>query len=129
MSVFHSFDVSASAMTAHRRWMDVIASNLANAESTRTTAGGPFRRKLVTFMEDGLGVALRSIEDDPAPPRLVYDLSHPDADENGYVAYPNIDPVQELVDMISATRAYEANVAAFNAAKGMLLRAMEMGRA
>ena len=128
MSAFRSLGISASAMGAHRLWMDVIAENLANAETTRTGEGGPFRRKLAIFMQDGPGVAVRSIVQDPAPPRMIYEPSHPDANPSGYVLFPNVNPIHEMVDMLSATRAYEANVAAFNATKAMLTRALELGR-
>lgn len=120
--------ISASALSAHRRWMDVIADNLANAETTRTADGSPFRRKMVVFEETPSGVSVKSVEEDLSPPRMVYDPSHPDADASGFVQFPNVNTIHEMVDMMTATRAYEANVAAFNATKSMLLKALEIGR-
>src|SRR5690554_5576357 len=130
-------------MTAERLRLDVIANNLANARTTRTDEGGPYRRQRVVFAErssrgfsallrrelsPGQGVRVVGIERDPQPPRLVWDPYHPDADEEGYVAYPNVDVVTEMVDMISATRAYEANVSVVQAAKAMAQAALEIGR-
>ena len=132
MSFFSSLGVSASGMTAERLRMDVVADNLANVNTTRTPGGGPFRRRRVVFEERpegsagfssalrraaagtnfGLnGVAVARVEEDPSPPRRVYDPGHPDAQPDGYVEMPNIATVTEMVDMMSATRAYEANVA------------------
>jgi len=139
--MLHTFAISASGMTAERLRMDTIANNLANANTTRTAAGGPYRRQVPVFAarERGLrsgpggfagaGVRVVGIRHDPGPPRLVYDPSHPDAGPDGYVAMPNVDVVREMVDLISASRAYEANVAAFNTAKSMAMRALEIGRA
>nr|WP_231699354.1 flagellar basal body rod protein FlgC [Limnochorda pilosa] len=138
--MFGSMDVSASGLTAERLRMDLIASNLANAETTRTPEGGPYRRLMAILVPEptqtgrepqsrkGGGVRVQAVVRDPNPPRLVYQPDHPDADAEGYVAYPNVNPVTEMVDLITATRAYEANVAAFNAAKGMALKALEIGR-
>lgn len=144
--MFASFDISASGLTAQRLRLDVIANNLANAETTRTAGGGPYVRQLVVFAPrealpfsyflraaaapqvPGYGVQVEGIVPDPSPPRRVYQPGHPDADAAGYVAYPNVNVVTEMVDMISASRAYEANAAAFNAAKGMALQALELGR-
>jgi flagellar basal-body rod protein FlgC len=114
--------------------MDLIADNLANANTTRTPDGQPYRRKVAIFepitptprMPGGVRVV--QIAQDPSPPRMVYDPRHPDADPNGYVTYPNVDIVHETVDMITASRAYEANIQAFNAAKGMFLRTLDIGR-
>lgn len=139
MSLFGSFDISASGMTAERLRMDTIANNLANVNTTRTARGGPYRRQMVVFEERlvqalgagrarGAGVRVSRIVEDNDPPRLQYDPDHPDADDQGYVALPNINVVTEMVDMISASRAYEANVAALNAAKAMALKALEIGR-
>ncbi|MDK2855149.1 MAG: flagellar basal-body rod protein FlgC [Bacillota bacterium] len=144
--MFASLDIAASGLTAQRLRLDVIANNLANAETTRTAAGGPYVRQLVIFAPrevppfshflsaaaasqvPGYGVRVVGIVLDQSPPRRVYQPGHPDADAAGYVAYPNVDVVREMVDMISASRAYEANAAAFNAAKGMALKALELGR-
>ncbi|MBO2518178.1 MULTISPECIES: flagellar basal body rod protein FlgC [Limnochorda] len=141
MSLFGAMDVSASGLTAERLRMDLIASNLANANTTRTPEGGPYRRLMAVLVPEavrsaghpmkrvGGGVRVQAIIQDPNPPRLVYQPDHPDADAEGYVAYPNVNPVTEMVDLITATRAYEANVTAFNAAKGMATKALEIGRA
>ena len=140
-----AFAVSASGLRAQRLRMDVIAANLANAQSTRTPEGGPYRRRDVvlaaapeggTFDEmlgaaggAGGGVEVSRIVEDDAPPQLVFDPGHPDADANGYVAMPNVNVITEMVDMMAATRAYEANVAAMNATKRVLEAALEIGRA
>jgi flagellar basal-body rod protein FlgC len=145
--VFAPFAISASALTAERLRMDVISNNIANANTTRTLEGGPYIRQrvvfaprfdaeptfaplLATMTPDGLpvGVRVTSIQKDTAPPRMVYDPGHPDANTEGYVAYPNVNTVNEMVDMISATRAYEANITAFNATKSMALQALAIGK-
>lgn len=150
MSLFSSIDISASGLTAQRLRMDTIAGNIANIETTRTPEGGPFKRKLLVFAskgeftprkfpflpvkiktkldKPGMGVKVVAEINDPAPPRRRYEPTHPDADQDGYVAYPNIDIVKEMVDMISASRSYEANVMAINAAKAMAVKALEIGR-
>jgi flagellar basal-body rod protein FlgC len=128
--------ISASGLTAERFRLDLIANNIANVHTTRTEQGGPFRRKSAVFAESlqdarrglGGGVRVAQVSADQTPPRLVFEPEHPDADAEGYVAYPNINMVQEMVDMITATRAYEANVTALNASKSMFLRALEIGR-
>ena len=139
------FDISASALTAQRLRMDVIASNIANAETTRATFENgkfvPYRRKM-TVMEpiradfrDVLngklatqGVRVTEIKEDPTPFRQVYNPGHPDADENGMVNMPNVDLLREMVDLVSATRSYEANVTALNASKAMFMKSLEIGR-
>jgi flagellar basal-body rod protein FlgC len=143
--VFANLDIAASGLSAQRLRLDIIANNLANAETTRTAAGGPYRRRLPVFAPReatsfqyffqaaaeggvGRGVRVTGIVTDPSPLRRVYQPGHPDADAAGYVAYPNVNVVTEMVDMISASRAYEANAAAFNAGKGMALEALELGR-
>lgn len=128
MPALDALKVSASAMSATRAWMDVVSENLANADVTRAEAGGPYRRKVVVFSQVEEGVAVRDVEEDTAPPRMVHDPGHPDADAGGYVQYPNVNPIHEMVDMMAATRAYEANVAAFNATKAMVSKALEIGR-
>ena len=138
MGSFSSFDISASGIYAQRVRMDVIANNVANADSTRTPEGGPYRRQTVTFRavyEDAMGnrpipagVKVDRINEDPTDYRIVYDPGHPDADANGYVRMPNVNVVEEMVDMISATRAYEANVTALNATKSMIATAIEIGK-
>jgi len=147
MGIFSSMDISASGLTAQRLRMDVISNNIANVNTTRTEEGGPYRRQRVIFQERkrdvtfkdllegsflkqlGAGVRVVAIEEDQSPFKLVYDPSHPDADDNGYVRMPNVNIVTEMVDMISATRSYEANVTAINAAKSMINKALEIGRA
>jgi flagellar basal-body rod protein FlgC len=135
MADFSSLDVSASGLSAQRRRMDVIAENIANAETTRTAAGGPYRRQQVVFQAlpatpgaAGRGVTVTEVVADPRPPRLVYRPGHPEADAQGYVRMPNVNILEEMVDMVSATRSYEANVAAINAAKQMTRKALEIGR-
>lgn len=146
MNLFSSMDISATGLTAERIRMDVVSQNIANANTTRTVQGGPYRRKLVVFKEiqpdsfqnifektkgkyTGKGVeVVQIIEDEKTPLRRVYDPGHPDADQQGYVSYPNVNIVAEMVDMISATRAYEANVTAFNAAKSMFQKSLEIGK-
>lgn len=147
MSLFSSMDISASGLTAQRLRLDIIANNLANAETTRTDAGGPYRRQVPVFEakqqpekfaslldrasganSTGGGVRVARIEEDASPFRLKYDPGHPDADAEGYVKMPNVNSVTEMVDMISATRAYEANITAINSAKAMISRALEIGR-
>ncbi|RKL62918.1 flagellar basal body rod protein FlgC [Thermoanaerobacteraceae bacterium SP2] len=146
MGFFDSMDISASGLTAQRLRMDVISNNIANVNTTRTEEGGPYRRERVVFQErkkdfsfenilsnfsknqSGQGVRVVAVEKDPAPFKLVYDPSHPDADALGYVRMPNVNVVTEMVDMISATRSYEANVTAINSAKSMITKALEIGR-
>lgn len=153
MSIFHSMNTTASALTSQRLRMDVISSNMANVDTTRgRLVNGewePYRRKSVTLKplegqfssflnvavghaskgQVGNGVKVSRItEDRETPFKLVFDPSHPDADENGYVEMPNVDPLREMVDLISATRSYEANVTVFNANKAMLTKALEIGK-
>ena len=143
MSVFNSLNVSASGLTAQRLRMDVISQNIANINTTRTENGGPYRRKVALFEEnkntfqsiynDALnnvnsGVKVPKIIEDKSPFEYVYNPGHPDADERGYVAMPNVNLVAEMVNMISANRAYEANVTSINATKGMALKALEIGK-
>ncbi len=125
-----SIETSASALTAQRLRMDLIANNLANAETTRTPdGGGPYQRMQAIFeaAADG-GVVVREVQADPRPPQLVYQPGHPDADAHGYVAMPNVNTVEEMTDLIAATRSYEANVTALNASKAMTRKALEIGR-
>jgi flagellar basal-body rod protein FlgC len=144
MGFFNSMNISASALTAQRMRMDIISQNMANANTTRTENGEPYRRRVAVlksidsapfsaYLEDakntvGGGVRVTSIVEDDSPFKLDLNPGHPDADENGYVRLPNIDEVQEMIDMMTATRAYEANVTAFNATKNMALKALEIGR-
>lgn len=151
MSFFDSFKVSASGMTAQRLRMDTITQNLANINTTRTDGGGPYRRKTVVFEEISNGRNFRSqldqylndyksssstaggvkvskIIEDQSPFIDVYDPTHPDANAEGYVKMPNVNSVEEMTNLISANRSYEANITAFNATKGMASRALEIGR-
>ena len=131
------FKVSASALEAHRVRMNTIASNMANAQSTKTQEGGPYVKKSVLFQtmpinksaDEGLeGVRVSAVVEEEKPPIIVYDPGHPDADEEGYVKMPNINVLEEMVNMMMALRAYEANVKAFNISKGMYQKALEIGR-
>jgi flagellar basal-body rod protein FlgC len=142
--LFGSLGISASGMTATRLQMDVVAENLANADSTRGADGQPYQRKEVVLEQstpsfaDALdsagaqaqsnGVQVAGIVDDPTPGQRVYDPGHPDADAQGYVTMPNVSPVTEMVDLISASRSYEANVQALNAAKQMFTRTLDILR-
>lgn len=126
-----SIDTSASALAAQRLRLNLIANNLANVETTRTSDGdGPYQRLQAIFeaSPDG-GVIVREVLADPRPPQLVYQPGHPDADANGYVAMPNVNAVEEMTDLVAATRSYEANVTALNASKAMTRKALEIGRA
>ena len=160
--LFSSMHISASGLTANRRWMDSIAENLANAQTTRTESGGPYRRKTTTFKEvkaqlstarlaprrklnvevtrEGhmrpsarggseqmpMGAVEAQISEDNSQLRRVYDPDHPDADAEGFVTYPNVEVVREMVDLITASRAYEANVTVINAAKTMNKKALDI---
>jgi len=135
MSLFHTMDISASGLTAQRLRLDTIANNLANVETTRTSSGTPYRRQVPVFREvfgqtlgSFGGVEVVAIVKDQSPFRMVYDPGHPDANPDGYVLYPNVNPVIEMTDMISATRSYEANLSVMNAAKSMFLKALEILR-
>ncbi len=146
MAYFDSMKISASGMTAQRLRADIIAQNLANVKTTRAADGKPYRRQTVLFetlqrrqqFKDILtnfmgkqtngGVKAARIVQDRSPLTTVYEPNHPDADENGYVSYPNVNVVQEMTDLISAHRSYEANVTAFNATKAMISKALEIGR-
>ena len=143
MSLFGGLEISASALTAERLRMDVVAENLANAQTTRGADGQPYRRKEVVLQERagsfgaslsaamnqrGGGVEVGAVVEDQTPLKRVYDPGHPDADEDGYVAMPNVDTVTEMVDLIGAQRAYEANVTAMQAAKQMFTRTLDLLR-
>jgi flagellar basal-body rod protein FlgC len=129
--------VSASALDAHRVRMNIIASNMANAQSTRTEAGGPYVKKNVLFRTVSVGsdptekldgVKVTGVVEDTKPPIVIYDPGHPDADDNGNVTMPNINVIEEMVNMMMALRSYEANVKAFNISKGMFQKSLEIGR-
>ena len=147
MNIDRVFAVVGSALDAQRQRLNVIAGNLANAESTRSPGGGPYIRRDVVFQSvstdssfhsvfnsafggstEPSGVRITDIIEDSRPLRTVYDPSHPDANEQGYLQLPNVNPVEEMVNLISATRAYEANIAVMETGKTMTLRALEMGR-
>lgn len=148
MKLTNGFDISSSALTAQRFRMDVISSNIANADSTRARLVNgkwtPYQRKLVTveakqpsFQQmlqnaqaetSGEGVRVTKVIEDTSPFKQVYNPTHPDADENGFVMMPNVDVLKEMVDMISATRSYEANVTALNASKSLISKALEIGK-
>ena len=147
MGLFDSMGISASGLTAQRLRLDVISGNIANANTTRGADGEPYRRQVVTFAERlntalsaqpgsvaSQGVRVSGIGKDDSPYKLVYDPSHPDAIKQpndplyGYVRMPNVDIATEMVDMISASRAYEANVTAINASKSLALKSLEIGK-
>lgn len=149
MGLFTAFNINASGMTAERYRMDIISENLANQNTTRTEDGTPYRRQVVTFQEkdgktpfahvldakrnryadySGSGVKVSGVyEDTWTEMKMVYDPGHPDADENGYVTYPNVDVVTEMVNLIDASRGYEANATAFEASKAMAQRGLSIG--
>lgn len=134
MSIFSGMRISASALSAERLRLDVISSNIANVRTTRTDEGGAYVRKTAVFSENYdeklgmLGVKTLKIEEDKSPLKKEYDPGHPDADEDGYVEYPNVDLLIEMSDLISASRAYESNVDTLNAQKSMISKALEIGR-
>ena len=119
--------MSASGMSAERFRMDVISSNIANANSMKIKGRDPYRRRLVELEPGRNGVQIRKISEDQSDFRRVADPGNPNA-ENGVVTYSNVDPLKEMVDMMSATRAYDANIAAFNSAKGMVRSALNIGK-
>jgi len=145
MSFLDSLNISGSGLTAQKYRMEIVAQNLANADTTRTAAGGPYRRKLVVLQEIGStgtftdalrkasgdtsgGVRVREVLDDTDDFKVEYDPTHPDANAEGYVQLPNVDTTEEMVDMMSASRLYEANITAFNALKEMASKALEIGK-
>lgn len=148
MAFLSSLDISGSALTASRLRMDVISENLANSSTTRTENGGPYKRKMVLYqsadggqdfqfaLQDRLGgssaapggVKVVGIVEDQTPSTPVYDPSNPDADAQGYVQMPNVDPVKEILDMMTVTRAYGANISALDAVKNMASKALEIGK-
>jgi flagellar basal-body rod protein FlgC len=145
MDLYDALNTSASGLSAQRLRMNLISANLANVNTTRTPQGGPYRRKEVVFaaqpkapsFRDALrahqeqqpaGVRAVKVFDDPRAPVLKYDPQHPDADEKGYVALPNVNLMEEMVNMMSATRSYEANLSAIKAARDMAAKALEIGK-
>lgn len=145
MGIFNSVNISTTALTAEKTRIDIIAKNMANVNTTRSTGGMPYRRQMVVFEENksqpfseylskynkkynGGGVKISKIVEDDSPFKLVYEPGHPDSDENGYVKMPNVDVIKEMIDLISAQRSYDANITAINASKSMLTKALDIGR-
>jgi len=147
MDLFKIFSISGSGMAAQKSRMSVVAGNLANSESTRTVDGGPYRRRDVIFQaappagefadelndiaadqERAQGVEVVGVKQSNRPPRRIFDPSHPDANGEGYVAMPDINSIEEMVDMLSAVRSYEANLSAFNSTKALIRKILDMGR-
>jgi flagellar basal-body rod protein FlgC len=141
--LFSAMDVSSSALTAQRRRLELLVTNIANAQTTRTEQGGPYQRKDVVFQTKSVepfwkvlaemesevleGVEVTKVVTDDSPPVLRYEPDHPDADPDGYVAYPDIKPLEEMANLMAATRSYEANVRAFEAVKELVRRSLELG--
>lgn len=136
MDTFAVLKISASALDAQKKRMNIIASNMANVHSTRTEEGGPYKRKDVVFstllMEQNPefleGVQVVDIATDTSPLKTIYDPSHPDADKQGFVTMPNVNVIEEMVNMMMALRAYEASVSVFNMSKTMFMKTLEIGR-
>ncbi|MEO8027502.1 MAG: flagellar basal body rod protein FlgC [Bryobacteraceae bacterium] len=142
MSLFSTLSVSASGMTAQRSRAELLAENLANAETTRTPQGGPYRRKDAVFQTDDVtspfgsvfqrelstGVSVAEVVEDTREPDKRYIPGHPDADAQGYVAFPRVNPAEDMVDLVSASRGYQANVAAMGAVKDMINRSIDLLR-
>ena len=146
MSLFQSFNISTSGLTAQRFRMDVISENVANVTTTRTEAGTPYTRKIVSFQEKqvtpfskvldntrealiGNGVKVNRVAEDTTSDYIMkYEPSHPDADENGYVSYPNVNIITEMTNLIDASRSYEANITAFDTSKAIALKGLELGK-
>ena len=129
--MFSMLKVSASALEAQKERMNVIASNIANVNSTRTPEGGPYRRKDLVFesymlSENAVGVNVTKVVEDERPFKTVYDPSHPDANKEGYVSYPNVNTIEEMVNLMTATRAYEANLTLINSFKDMYMRTLDI---
>lgn len=132
-SVFTSFGISSSALTAQRKRLDYIANNLANVNTTRTAEGGPFKRQDIVFTEKAgddvsslRGVDFEEADLSDLKPKRVFDPSHPDAKEDGFVEFPDINVVNEMVNMIKATRAYDANIQVFTSSKAMMTKAFDI---
>jgi len=149
MDLFKLFAISGAGMSAQRSRMSVISGNLANVETTRTPEGGPYRRRNIVFQATPLGgrfadvlaenidhdeqglltVEVADIRRSDRPPRIQFDPNHPDAGPNGYVQFPDINVMEEMVDLMAAVRSYEANLTAYNATKNLVRRLLDMGRA
>ena len=134
MSLFNVFNISGSAMSAQSQRLNAVASNLANADSVTSSTGQPYRAKQVIFSampidgSEASGVRVQNVVEDTSPPKMFYDPKHPLADDNGYVAMPNVNVSEEMVNMISASRAYQNNVETMNTAKTMLLKTLSIGQ-
>jgi flagellar basal-body rod protein FlgC len=135
VNLFSVFDIASSALAAQSQRLNVVASNMANADSAVSADGTPYRAKQIVFQAVPLArggasqaVKVNGIVDDPSPPRLVYDPKHPLADKQGYVTYPNVNVVEEMTNMISASRSYQLNVDVMNTAKSLLLRTLSLGQ-
>ncbi|HEY8099848.1 MAG TPA: flagellar basal body rod protein FlgC [Burkholderiaceae bacterium] len=138
MSLFNIFDVAGSAMSSQSQRLNVVASNLANADSATSASGQPYKAKQVVFSAvpvpgasagpAATGVKVEQVVEDASPPKMVYDPKNPLADEKGYVAMPNVNVVEEMVNMISASRSYQTNVETMNAAKTLLLKTLTLGQ-
>jgi flagellar basal-body rod protein FlgC len=146
VNLFGILDVSGSALNAERQRAEIVASNLANAETTRTAQGGPYQRQMVVFgtrkpslslfgrtfnllrKQSAQGVRVESVVADTSPPLQRFDPSHPDADKQGYVSYPVINPIEEMANLMEAARAYQLNVAAVQATKGMISASLDILR-
>jgi flagellar basal-body rod protein FlgC len=145
MGLFSTLEISGSALAAERARAEIVAANMANAETTRTSEGGPFRRKMVVLSGSGTSgfrlllagfnrltgrapgtVRLVQVAEDPTPSIMRYEPGHPDADASGFVAYPNINPIQEMVDLMGAVRAYQLNASAVTASKQMIQQSLEI---
>ena len=141
MNLLTALDVNASGLTAQRKRVEISSANLANSQTTRTAEGGPYRRKDVVFQtssfQESLGAAMgkgvegvevSDIVDDPRPFDRRYEPGHPDADKDGYVAYPNVNVMEEMANLVEASRSYEANIAAIGIVKTMINRTLDLGR-
>ncbi len=145
LNTFQMMQLAGNSLSVQRTRLDVVSANLANAQTTRTPDGGPYKKRSVYLEEQALrdrfgnelseamqsgvkGVAVSEIKEDESAPRLEYDPGHPDANEDGYVAYPNVNSMEEMVDMITIMRSYQANLQVFSAAREMAQRALNMGR-
>src|SRR5579872_269408 len=135
MNLFGTLDISSSALKAERMRAEVVANNMANAETTRTPEGGPYKRKMVVFSSarpsfasslEGAGVKISQVLEDKSAPIRRFEPNHPDADKEGYVAYPDINPIEEMTDLMSAERAYELNASAVQATKSMIQQSLEL---
>ncbi len=133
MSIVKGFDILGTGMSAQRTRLNTVSSNLANSETTRSTEGGPYVRRLPIFQavelgDEGAGVTVTQIERDPTPGPMLFDPGHPDAGPDGYVRMPNVNVVEEMVDMMTAARSFEANVQAFQTLRDMVQAALGLGR-